>query len=123
MSAILTDTPVKTALEEEANSAKTRKATEACKKLISNKESVSTASSKVESAKKGLKKGKDTRILAANPDEEVKICVVCCEHFSYSQPGDDWVQCLTCKHWARELCITGEDMFICQNCDSDYDLD
>ena len=32
-SAILTDTPVKKALEEEANSIKTRKATEACKKL------------------------------------------------------------------------------------------
>ena len=50
--AILTDTPVKAALEEKANSARTRKATEACRKLISNKEPVTTVSSKVESAKK-----------------------------------------------------------------------
>ena len=45
-SAILTDTPVKTALEEKVSSAKTRKAKEACKKVISNKETVSTLSSK-----------------------------------------------------------------------------
>ena len=50
---ILTDTAVKTALKAKAISAKTRKVTEACKKLISNKEPVSTVSSKVESAKKG----------------------------------------------------------------------
>ena len=76
-SAILTDTLVKIALEEEANSAKTRKATEACKKLISNKEPLSTASSKVESGKKELKKGKDTRIQAKkfDEDEEFKTCV------------------------------------------------
>ena len=48
----LTDTPAKTAMEEEANRPKTRKAIEVCKKLISNKEAVSTLSSKVESAKR-----------------------------------------------------------------------
>ena len=55
--------------------------------------------------------------------EELNICLICCEHFSNSRPGDDWVECLTCKHWAHELCTTGEDIFICQNCDSDNDLD
>ena len=69
---VLTDTTVKRALEEEADSSKTRKAIEACKKLISNKEPVSTASSKVESTKKRLKKGKETRIPAEKSDEDLK---------------------------------------------------
>ena len=93
-----TDTSAKTALEEEANRPKTRKAIEVCKKLISNKEAVSTLSSKVESAKKGLKKGKDTRIQTEkyDEDEKFKICLVCCEHFSDSRASDGWVQSLTC---------------------------
>ena len=115
-SAILTDTPGETAFEEKANSAKTRKATEACKKLILNKEPVSTVSSKVESAKKGMKKGKDTKIHAQESDEdkEFKICLVYCEHFSDNRPGDDW---------AHELCTTGGNIFIGPNCHSDNDLD
>ena len=59
----------------------------------------------------------------SDEDQEFKICLVCCEHFSNSRPGDDWVQCLTCKHLAYELRTIEEDIFICQNCDSDNDLD
>ena len=43
------------------------------KKLISNMAPVSIASLKVESAKKELKKGKDTRIQAEKSDEEFKM--------------------------------------------------
>ena len=69
-----------------------------------------------------MKKGKDTRIQAekSDEDEKLKICLVCCEHFSGSRPDDNWVQCLTCKHWG--LCITGENISIGQNCDSDNGL-
>ena len=78
---------------------------------------VSTANSKVESVEKSLKKGKDTRIQVekSDGDEEFNIytCFVCCEHFNCSRPGDDWVQCLICKHWAHELCTTGENIFSC----------
>ena len=59
----------------------------------------------------------------SDENEEFKVCLACCEHFNDSRPGDDWVQCLTCKHWPHELCTTGEDIFICQNSDSDNDLD
>ena len=45
--------------DPEANRVKTRKATKACKKLISTKTPVSIANSKVESVKKWMKKGKD----------------------------------------------------------------
>ena len=126
-STILDDTPIKIALEDKTNSAKTREATEPCKKLISNKEPVSSLSSKLETAKKGLKKGKDTRIQAkkSNDNEKFKIDLVCCEHFGDSRPGDDCVQCMTCKHWAHELCTTEENIFnfISYNCDSETDLD
>ena len=72
-----------------------------------------------------MKKGKDAKIEAVKSDEnkEFKICLVRCKHFSDSRPGDDWFQCLTCKHKPHELYISGEDIFICQNCDSDNDLD
>ena len=53
--AMLANTPAETALEK-VISAKTKKATEASTKLISNKEPVLTVSSKLKSAKKGLKK-------------------------------------------------------------------
>lgn len=35
--------------------------------------------------------------------EEECFCLVCCESFLDSIPGEGWMQCYNCKGWAHDM--------------------
>ena len=110
-SAILTDTPEKTYLEEK------KKEQDAKKKKVSKR---------VLSEKKGKKKvtkgNKKKKFVDDEEDEkeEEDYCLVCLSPYSASKSREVWIQCQECKLWAHEACTSGLPNYICQNCDSEY---
>ena len=48
-------------------------------------------------------------------------CIICGE--CYSEPGEQWLECQICKHWAHEACTDLSGYFVCTNCESDDDLE
>lgn len=52
-------------------------------------------------------------------DDDTTLCLVCCELYSYSRPGEKWIQCSACKGWAHVSCTNGSAQYLCANCDSD----
>jgi len=52
-------------------------------------------------------------------DEDECYCLVCVEPYRRSRPGEKWVQCVDCKNWSHEACTNQEDLYVCQNCESD----
>ncbi|KAF9407014.1 hypothetical protein HW555_012818, partial [Spodoptera exigua] len=40
-------------------------------------------------------------------DDDDTICLECTESYSASKPGEEWVQCITCKLWAHSNCAKG----------------
>ena len=119
-SAILTDTPVKESLEREKQACVSRK------KGAKAKRNIAVALDKG----KGKGKGKTSTLTARqkaaeidtdSDDDEFNICLVCCDHFRNSRPRESWVQCVGCKHWAHDACTTGDTIYVCQNCESEYD--
>ena len=58
----------------------------------------------------------------SDSDEEAWPCLVCCEPFGNSKPGERWVRCTGCKKWAHEACTRGDICYVCHNCDSDADM-
>ena len=112
-SAILTDTPEKTALEEEFKNSKSKKSKgEKCKtKLIADKPTKRKSKRSTES-KKAKSKNESS-------DEDEWFCLICVEPYSNSRPGEKWIKCMSCKDWAHEECAPPGKSFICQNCNSD----
>lgn len=106
-SAILTDTPVKKALEK-VSKEKTHKTK---KNLFS------------EAKRKQSEKSKRVQVEEESSDEEDSLCLVCMEPFSKSKPQEVWIQCRMCKLWAHECCTDKDLFYTCPNCDSDDDLD
>ncbi|GBP09108.1 Jerky protein homolog-like [Eumeta japonica] len=110
-SAILTDTPEKTYLEEK------KKEQDAKKKKVSKR---------VLSEKKGKKKvtkgNKKKKFVDDEEDEkeDEHYCLVCLSPYSASKSREVWIQCQDCKLWAHEACTPGLPNYICQNCDSEY---
>ncbi|KAJ8251266.1 hypothetical protein GJAV_G00219130 [Gymnothorax javanicus] len=94
--AILTDTSVKAALEEE-----TRQRGQ--KKQCSSKRPKKTLLSRYTA----------TTVSRGNEEE----CLVCGETFASSLPGEVWVQCIFCLLWSHEACTEGAAHYICHNCD------
>ncbi|KAJ8883507.1 hypothetical protein PR048_015351, partial [Dryococelus australis] len=94
--AVLTNTLEKQAIENEYN-----------KKKIPN--SKPPAKKKKVTAKSALKIKikKDFEIISSEDeeDDETCVCLVCIGPFSKSKPGEEWVQCLGCKHWAHFSCV------------------
>lgn len=46
----------------------------------------------------------------------------CTESYSASKPGEEWIQCITCKLWAHSKCAKGNSLFYeCKNCNSDLE--
>ena len=91
---ILTDTPVKNALE--ADTAKVKRITghKAARTLAPKKEL------------KSAQRQKDT-------EEETCQCLVCDEPFGNSRPGEKWVNCTDCGKRGSML-----EVYVCRNCES-----
>lgn len=102
--AVLTDTPVKQALELEQT-----KGIKSLKKCDNSR-----------GQKKGKSKAKRRLDLPrSNSNIEECYCLVCAEPYSNSKDREKWVMCVTCKNWSHEECTMGEEPYICHNCDSD----
>ncbi|KAF2890002.1 hypothetical protein ILUMI_16171, partial [Ignelater luminosus] len=54
--------------------------------------------------------------------DESTICLECTESYADSVPGEQWIQCITCKLWAHSKCARGNLMFFeCKHCISDIE--
>lgn len=119
--AILTDTPVKMALEADQRS---RKISFPMKRLC-QKQGKSTPTnlkqSKLSTSRKKNQKMNNTeQDNTDSSDADENFCIVCMENFNNSKPKEAWVKCLTCALWAHEACTPGQP-YICHHCDSDGD--
>ena len=110
---ILTDTPVKRALIEEnikasqKNKGKKRKRKSSTDKPLKHKEPEIRLSS--------LSESEDSE----SEDDLNNICLICCDNYKNSRPGEQWIQCISCGYWAHEECTPNEPLFVCQNCEFD----
>ncbi|CAH1995144.1 unnamed protein product [Acanthoscelides obtectus] len=131
--AILTDTPEKDALasQQRKRKSKTSMKIEKSKKravkkaiLISSSESDGESHSDKKIHRKLGRKNKKTNIkkrqLPSDTEEDDCFCLVCTESYSDSLPGEEWIQCSSCRAWAHINCTSGVNtVYICMNCDSD----
>ena len=102
-SMILTDTPVKNALEAEAAKRKTKVKGPTSRKVA-----------RTLAPKKQVKAAKRPKAT----DEDACQCLVCDEPLGNSRPGEKWVSCTDCGKWAHEDCTSGDPCYVCHNCDS-----
>ena len=68
--------------------------------------------------KKSNKKRRQRDITGSSDEDEDWPCLICCEPYSRTRPGDVWVQCQVCHLWAHEESSPGLPQFVCANCDS-----
>ncbi|XP_077060445.1 uncharacterized protein LOC143712127 isoform X1 [Siphateles boraxobius] len=99
--AILTDSPVRAALEEEQQK-RIQKKPPAPKKRLLTPHTQNTA---------------PTNTAPTDSSDKDEECLVCKETFSSSLPGEVWVQCLFCQLWSHKVCTEGAEHYICHNCD------
>ncbi|KAJ0173951.1 hypothetical protein K1T71_010097 [Dendrolimus kikuchii] len=92
--AILTDTPEKENLRKEQEITNKKKANSVNKKNQANK--------KVQQVKKAILK----EVNSDSSSDDEYFCLVCCEKYSDSVPGEGWIQCNLCRQWAHEKCIS-----------------
>lgn len=113
--AILTDTPEKQAIEFEH---KERMKKQHKKQTQQNQAGKGKKPSKVTKRKTKL------TVLTASDDEDDCYCLVCVEPYSNSRSREKWIKCNGCNGWAHLDCtdVTGNGLYICQNCDSDDDI-
>ena len=102
-SMILTDTPVKNALEAEAAKRKTKVKGPTSRKVA-----------RTLAPKKQVKAAKRPKAT----EEDACQCLVCDEPFGNSRPGEKWVSCTDCGKWAHEDCTSGDLCYVCHTCDS-----
>ena len=102
-SMILTDTPVKNALEAEAAKRKTKVKGPTSRKVV-----------RTLAPKKQVKAAKRPKAT----EEDACQCLVCDEPFGNSRPGEKWASCTDCGKWANEDCTSGDLCYVCHNCDS-----
>ncbi|KAG5875888.1 hypothetical protein JTB14_000237 [Gonioctena quinquepunctata] len=38
-------------------------------------------------------------------------CLICCDLYSNSRPGEQWIECVMCKNWAHSKCLKSEDVY------------
>lgn len=124
-SAVLTDTPEKQALAEEQSKKM---------KVSKGKGKNNQGNGKREGKGKGKGKGKSVKrqVLqtssesSENEEDSLQyFCLVCCDSYSNSRFGEEWIQCQECKNWAHSSCRQNQDLltYICPNCDSDISSD
>jgi hypothetical protein len=112
--AILTDTPVKAALQDK------QKLTQVTKGKIHQKGSKRCLFNKA--ARDSKKKLIVRKIQKDCADENAweTFCLVCMDRYSKSSEGELWVQCNQCQMWAHEKCNSCVSWgYICPNCKSD----
>ena len=85
-----------------------------------NRES-NQATSKKETRKSGLTKTsgqKGEKKKSHSRQEDDVPCIYCDENYSNSVPGEEWIQCGTCRGWCHVDCSSGESSrgFICDFC-------
>ncbi|KAK6191085.1 hypothetical protein SNE40_002832 [Patella caerulea] len=106
---LLTSSPFKKILIEKEKDRETRK-----------QKPTTKTSKQPKKPKKG--RGKTKGRLDEDSDDEEWPCIICCEPYSRTRPGEVWIQCQVCLKWAHELCTSGTRQFICPNCESDDEL-
>lgn len=131
-SAILTSTPVKEQLEvaaREKEKKKVEKLERARKKLckslgFESKQSkdkkvlASNEKKKKQIPKKRIKKERESE----SEDDEDTLCLVCLKPYLQSKPGQDWIQCISCKKWAHIECGKDSKVYTCIHCASDLEF-
>lgn len=100
---VITSSPYKNAMKEK-ESKKKPKTSVVVKKTVKNQN----------------KSNEDTG--EESSDNEEWPCLVCGEPFCNSRPREKWIQCALCQQWAHEECTLGKSYYICQNCDSDDEI-
>lgn len=101
---ILTDTPVKVALEKKRAETKKPKGQTVRKQLIASK-------------KNNKAKGTKTKKASHQKTTESCLCLVCEEDFLNSRPRETWVQCMGCQKWAHLACTEGGPTYVCHRCE------
>lgn len=131
-STVLTDTPEKEALAAE-QSKKKKKTIEKTSKDQGKDKGKEKQQDKRKWKGKGKGKGKSVKrqVLQSeneSSDEEVSLeyyCIMCCDSYSNSRPGEEWVQCQECPNWAHSKCLkkSYSVTYVCPNCGSDASCD
>ena len=103
-SAILTDTPVKTAIAQAKSSKKVRLPKNVQYNLFY----------KNSSPTRQKQKRKSTALA-----KQEWYCLVCMDSYSNSKSKEIWVQCFSCRNWALKKCILFSQSYMCHNCDAD----
>lgn len=131
-SAIYTDTPEKLKLLDMKNKREDLK-----KKKTETKNRIGKGMSKGKGKGKGKAKAKEKGTDKVNEiaddtvdendgnvdsDDESTICLECTESYADSVPGEQWIQCITCKLWVHAKCVRGNLLFFeCKHCISDIE--
>ena len=94
---------------------KNKKTTGSKRTLSKNDKSAKEKKMRVSRAKRPRKESSD------DEEEEEWPCLICGEPFSNSRSREVWVQCQACHKWAHRECTSGNQHFLCPNCESDSD--
>lgn len=110
-SAILTDTPVRAELVEEAE-----------KRSKTVKRQLCFTDTKKKTKTRKMKKRPQTEV-SSEEDENEWFCIECTGLYSQSRPPTKWLQCTKCSKWAHDYCADFNKYYTCKNCNSDNDYD
>lgn len=108
---ILTDTPEKNEIEQNANKKKNN---------IAKRKLLYTEARKNKRTSKATKKKKN-KIVDESDEDDDAFCTVCSELYSKSKSGESWIQCHRSKLWSHEACTKNNFtvFYICDNCEAD----
>lgn len=73
---------------------------------------------KMEKKKKFIPK-KKPKVESETDEEDDALCLICLKPYSQSKPGQDWIQCISCKKWAHIECGKDSKLYTCIHCTSD----
>lgn len=123
-SAILTDTPVKKALEEEQQGRQKKKSSKAKSSSRGQGPKAKNLGKSKGAMKSKARKSLDYGSPPSSEEEEDDVCIICLSPWSASKKGEEWIQCTQCKNWAHVECAglaLKSPVYICHNCNSDAD--
>lgn len=125
-SCILTDTPIKNKIEQDTKERERKKSIKSEKhklklfKSFGGKLTKDTENPKKEvKTKKEQKRRKNKKEETDSDEDGESFCLVCFKTYSTSKPGQDWIQCISCKKWAHIACAKDTPFYTCFNCQSD----